>query len=83
MYIMVQQIMCIVFSIKVSNSLEYYCNIIQVSSLECPTRRYRKLQVFIFMFCKQLEYCLSVPAGASSEGQWLLISYNKWHYDSN
>jgi len=35
------------------------------------------------MFCQQLKYCLSVPAGASSAGLWLIIIYSKWHYDSN
>jgi len=75
--------MCSVFNTKVSKCLEYYCNIIQVSSLTSPIRRNRKLQVFIDMFCKLLKHCLSVPAGASNKVQWLLIIYNKWQYYSN
>ena len=43
----------------------------------------RKLQVFIYMFCKQLKCFLGVLAGAWVEGRCLLIICNKWYYDSN
>ena len=82
-YIKVQQITCIVFNTKVSKFLEDYCNIIQISCLTSPIRRDRKLQVFIYVFFKRPNCILIFPAGASSEGQWLLINYNKWHCDNN
>jgi hypothetical protein len=35
------------------------------------------------MFSEQLKFCLTIPVVGSSAGEWLLIIYNKCHYDSN